>query len=128
MLQLKLPIIAKLSSNQKKGHWSNYEKERETSIAFGFCTAKEIINSLKIPIDFLKNDRFLLTMEFSFVDKKPRDLTNFAESQKYAIDGIFLALELDDSQIDKVVLLRGIVNKQDPHVILTLERLKNAKI
>ncbi len=125
MIKLKLPIVAKLSSNQKKGSFYNYESARSNSKQIGFHeTNAYIITNNIIRSNFNRNDKFKITMEFYFIDKRPRDILNFMESCKYYIDGMFIAINCDDKQIDETCGYRCDINKQDPHVILTLEKIK----
>ena len=53
------------------------------------------------------NDRLQLTLTFCPPDKRKRDLDNLYSAFKAYQDGLFLALGVDDSIIDCVLLQRG---------------------
>ena len=126
-LIVKLPIFAKLTSNRKKGSFWNYKKEKTSSKNYAYLATIAELNYAKVagcPYDFI-GKKLHMTIEFYFEDKARRDLTNFAEGQKDAIDGIFLALKYDDWNIDQVLLIRKDLNKINPHVIIIIKELKH---
>jgi crossover junction endodeoxyribonuclease RusA len=64
--------------------------------------------------------RFAATVTVSAPDKRRRDLAN---TEKLAIDAVFDWLDFDDSQIDRLTIERGAVDRERPRLVLTLEVL-----
>lgn len=122
-LIVKLPIFAELTSNRKKGSFWNYKKAKDISKNYAYLATIAELNYAIVagcPYDFI-GKKLHMTIEFYFECNAHRDLTNFAEGQKDAIDGIFLALKYDDWNIDQVLLIRKELNKTNPHVIIKIK-------
>ena len=65
-------------------------------------------------------DRLQVTIGVHPPDSRRRDLANV---EKLVVDAVCDQLNIDDSQIDRLVLERQPVNRQNPHLVLTLEAL-----
>lgn len=65
--------------------------------------------------------RLHVEMELFPPDKRRRDIDNFS---KAILDALTHAgLWLDDSQIDKMTVVRGAVNKEFPHAYITVQEV-----
>ena len=53
-------------------------------------------------------------------DARRRDIANV---EKLVVDAVFAALGLDDCQIDHLELLRGAIDRGDPHLTLELRAI-----
>jgi crossover junction endodeoxyribonuclease RusA len=62
-------------------------------------------------------DRLTLTIYAHAPDNRRRDLDNLLKASS---DAVCKALDIDDSQIDQLTLVRGTTLKSDPHLLLTL--------
>ena len=62
-------------------------------------------------------DRLTVVVHVHPPDNRKRDLDN---TEKLALDAVCSALDIDDSQIDQLTLVRGVNLKTDPHLLLTL--------
>ena len=62
-------------------------------------------------------DRLTVVIHVHPPDNRRRDLAN---TEKLALDAVCAALDIDDSQIDQLTLVRGVTLKSDPHLLLTL--------
>jgi Holliday junction resolvase RusA-like endonuclease len=118
VIKITLPIPASLSSNRKNGHhWSKFNADKGNTREEGYYTAIGLKNSFKI------DSKLKGSVTFFFKDKIRRDIANFFEGMKSQIDGIFLALGCDDSQIDKWELIRGDIDKNNPRVELEIDEI-----
>ena len=62
-----------------------------------------------------KSDRLYVVLTAHAPDNRKRDLANM---EKLALDALFSALGVDDSQIDQLTLVRGSVDKANPRLIV----------
>jgi Holliday junction resolvase RusA-like endonuclease len=103
----KLPA-PQLFPNRKNGaHWATTARYKKIDQDAGELSA--------LPFkDLFKNtDNLHMTIQFYFADKRKRDLDNCLAATKALQDGIFKALNIDDSQVIKVTISRH-YDKQNP--------------
>jgi Holliday junction resolvase RusA-like endonuclease len=63
-------------------------------------------------------DRLWCLITMHAPDNRKRDLANI---EKLALDALCVALDIDDSQIDQLTLLRGGVDRANPRLVVRLE-------
>lgn len=66
----------------------------------------------------LRGARLRVKIRVHAPDRRKRDLANV---EKLAVDAVFAALDLDDSQIDSLTLVRGDVDPARPRLEFTIE-------
>lgn len=103
-LQLPYPDRA-LSPNASKRHWRYKQPAKQTARTEGFFLAKPFRGT------FSKSDSLQISLTFYPPDNRRRDLDNLNSSMKAALDGVFLGLEIDDSQVCRSVQEWGAVVK-----------------
>lgn len=99
-LQLPYPDRA-LSPNASKRHWRYKQPAKEAARTEAFYKAVSFRDW------FTTSDTLQMTLTFYPPTKSRRDLDNVFASMKPTIDGMCQALEIDDSQIRRVMLEWG---------------------
>lgn len=90
-----------LFPNRKSGrHWAATFKQKVSAREGGFWAAKQAAGGAKL----LKGRRYPVSIVFEARDKRKRDLDGLLGSLKHSLDGIALALGIDDSQFRPVTL------------------------
>lgn len=92
VLQLPYPDPV-LSPNSPRRHWRQKQPAKQAAKAEAFFLAKPHQGK------FTKSDSLQITLTFYPPDNRRRDLDNLTASMKAAVDGVFLGLGVDDSQI-----------------------------
>lgn len=99
-LQLPYPDRA-LSPNASKRHWRYKQPAKEAARTEAFYKAVSFRDW------FTTSDALQMTLTFYPPNKSRRDLDNVFASMKPTIDGMCQALEIDDSQIRRVMFEWG---------------------
>jgi crossover junction endodeoxyribonuclease RusA len=76
-----------------------------------------IVLAERVTLD-LRGARLRVRIRVHAPDHRKRDLANV---EKLAVDAVFAALDLDDSQIDCLTLVRGAVDPARPRLEFTVE-------
>jgi crossover junction endodeoxyribonuclease RusA len=114
-----LPNMAS-SPNQKNGkHWSSTNTVKNQDKAIGTYTA---LSQLK-DITFSPTDKLSCELIFYRGDKRHVDWLNLCASYKAMEDGIFIALNCDDSQIKYVHVIKS-YDKHNPRLIVKLTKIE----
>jgi Holliday junction resolvase RusA-like endonuclease len=109
-----------LSSNKKHGRdWRATQKIKKQDIAIGTYTA---LSQLK-GFTFSKDDKLSCELIFYQGDNYHRDWLNLCASYKAMEDGIFIALNCDDSQIKYVHVIKS-YDKHNPRLIVKLTKIE----
>jgi Holliday junction resolvase RusA-like endonuclease len=113
-MQIILPFPdSSLNPNRKNGkHWSVTNKAKNTAKEYAYYATREARERFKSEIDIK-----VLEIYFIAPDKRKRDLDNLLASAKNSIDGICLALGIDDHEFDKVIINRG-YQKNNGHMLV----------
>ncbi len=100
MIKLELPYPDKALRPNSCAHWKAKMKAKQD--------ARELAQymALKHKGHFAKEDTLTMIVEFLFTDSRRRDLDNLLSACKHSIDGVFLGLGVDDSQVEEVRLLK----------------------
>jgi crossover junction endodeoxyribonuclease RusA len=118
MITIHLDFPSRRLSPNSRGSWQSKLKDKEAAREAGFWRAKEAGE----PGDL--SGPLCAWITFSPPDRKRRDLDNLLASLKGQIDGISRAVEIDDSQIKRVVLEWGEPVKGGA-VTIRLDRLES---
>jgi len=127
MIEKYIKIITKLPSpelfpNRKNGtHWSKTDKIKKQDKEFANLSTKKTIGCGSI---FNVNDRLNAIIFFIYGDNRRRDNDNILAAFKTQLDGIFLALNIDDSQIDILTINRQIKDKANPRCEIEIRNIK----
>lgn len=71
---------------------------------------------------FAKEETLDMIIEFLFTDARRRDLDNLLSSCKHSLDGVFMGLGIDDSQVNSITLKKHKkANQQKILVTITQE-------
>lgn len=114
IIELPYPDM-ELMPNRKNGkHWTSTKDRKKSAINSSFILAKQAASGKK----FLPK---LISMSVTFIqnDKRHRDLDNLLAAIKPNIDGIALALGIDDKFFEPITIKRG-YNKSQSATILEL--------
>ena len=109
MIIIELPFPdAKLNPNRKNGkHWGSSINAKIAARDMGYFVTKEACSKMNAnPSEYFRLG-CKLDIKFIAPDKRKRDLDNLLSSAKSHIDGVCLALGLDDYQFVSVTLRRG---------------------
>lgn len=98
--EITLPFPSRdLMPNRKNGkHWSSSNSAKVKAKDAGFLASKELGLLIKPTI---------LDITYILPDKRKRDLDNLLAASKAYIDGICLALGIDDNCFDCIIISRG---------------------
>lgn len=102
-ITLRLPWPASKLSPNSRGAWQTREASRKAARQIGEVSVYQAAEGDYIDLP----DRLQMTVTFHPPDSRRRDLDGLHSRLKSYQDGIFAALRLDDSSIDRVVLERG---------------------
>lgn len=95
---------SKLMPNRKNGrHWAVYQKAKEQARSEAYYLTLE---SKEKPYKSLK-------ITFYTPDKRKRDTDNLYSAMKHSIDGMSKAWGIDDSEFEKVLLIKKVAEKKD---------------
>ena len=90
--------------NRKNGHhWAKTKGSKDTARDEAFYITKEVFKTSVLHTDGL----IPLNITFVQSDKRHRDLDNLLAASKPAIDGIAMALNVDDSIFEPITIKRG---------------------
>jgi crossover junction endodeoxyribonuclease RusA len=112
-LTINLPFPnSKLSPNRAKGlHWAKTSAIKKEQLANAYSlTQKAIADAGRSWFNPLTG-QIPLTVTFCEPDKRMRDLDNCLSSAKNAIDGIAMALMINDKNFSPITIKRGAVVK-----------------
>jgi len=117
---IKLPFpSSELNPNRRSGrHW-------KTSLAAKSQAAND---ARTLTLEAMRGETFCSTRNlcveivFHAPDKRRRDLDNLVASMKPAIDGIANALQIDDSRITKLIVVKTL-NLISPRTEITIKEL-----
>lgn len=111
--------------NRRAGH--NYHLSTAAKDAQMTATSIAVIEAMRDQYDaagILRPDLERRSLEMVVtthkINKAPFDLDNLLGALKYAQDGICSMLRVNDAQIDKVTVIRGSVDKRNPHVVIEI--------
>lgn len=119
MIKLQLPLPAKELSPNSRG-----DRRKKAGIVAaarneGYLLGKAAKWQSKLTI----SDRLQVTLQVTWPNNIRRDLDNVLASNKAALDGVFVGLGVDDSQVDKFIVDRMPVSKKNAGIVLIIERL-----
>jgi crossover junction endodeoxyribonuclease RusA len=90
--------------NRKNGHhWAKTKSSKDIARDEAFYLTKEVFKTHVLHTDGL----IPLAITFVQSDKRNRDLDNLLAASKPAIDGIAMALNVDDSIFEPITIKRG---------------------
>ena len=108
-----------LNPNRAAGkHWGSTAALRQKAKSDGFTLARAADPGQQFY--GLLGD-IALTLTFSAPDRRRRDRDNLLSAEKSALDGIALAIGVDDSQFEPVTLKRGYDVNKNGFVLVELE-------
>lgn len=115
MVKIELPYPDKLLNPNSCAHWKAKMKAKEDARTLAQYMA------VKHKGVFAKEDTLLMLVEFLFTDARRRDLDNLLASCKHTLDGVFLGLGIDDSQVQAITLKKH--KKSDKqNIIVTISK------
>ena len=76
-----------------------------------------IVRAERVAMDY-QDARLRVSITMFAPDARKRDLANI---EKLAVDAVFAALGLDDSQIDEMLLTRALVDRKRPRLEFSIE-------
>ena len=113
-LELSYPDMA-LMPNRKNGrHWGATKGAKDAAFNEAFYRTKMVATGIKF-----NNDSIALTITFTQKDKRIRDLDNLLAASKPYIDGVALALGINDKQFNPITIKRE-YNKLNSSTIFEL--------
>lgn len=102
IIELPLPDM-RLSPNRKNGtHWRTTQKHKKAAKQLGYDAALLAAQGEKLQTDI----DYKVSINFYIPTKRRVDTDNLLSAQKGVIDGIALALGIDDKQFNPYVLTR----------------------
>ena len=106
MIRIELPwVTATLNPNRRNGtHWSWAHAAKSKRAADAHALALQAMRSAN---GSPAKGAVHLVVTFCPPDKRRRDLDNLFASLKADLDGVALALGIDDSAFEPVILMRG---------------------
>ena len=108
----------KLNPNRSKGlHWGATSALRKKARQDGFYAAREAMGGI---VKKSLAENIPITITFVQPDKRIRDRDNLLSASKSAIDGIALALEINDNKFNPVTIKRE-YGKKPGCVIVEIE-------
>lgn len=113
ILTICLPYPDKLLHPNSCAHWKAKMKAKEDARTLAQYMA------VKHKGVFAKEDTLLMLVEFLFTDARRRDLDNLLASCKHTLDGVFLGLGIDDSQVQSITL-RKHKKAQAQQIVVTI--------
>ena len=116
MIEITLPWPATELSPNARVHWSRKAK------AAAIAKNAAFVETHPIKRRDMCCEQFAVTLTFHPCDKRKRDIDGLISRCKNALDGICLALNIDDSQFKSVTGAWGDVRKPGA-VVVTLEVL-----
>lgn len=116
MIEIILPFPEKVLHPNSGAHWKAKIEAKESARDYGKYIALKHVGKFK------RDEKLHLTLDFSWVDNRRRDLDNALSSLKHHIDGIFIGLGLDDSQVHSITLNKNHKSEKS-EILLTLEKL-----
>lgn len=111
-----------LYPNRSKGvHWAALNKFKKIEFSEGYYSTLNYIryctnNNINIDWIHKKNIKLELIIMAYFSTNRKRDQDNFLAALKSKIDGIFNALNIDDSAIKRTIIEEFQINRLKPHV------------
>lgn len=105
MLTITLPFPApELFPNRVRGHWAKISGVKAKAVADAFAVTHQAVHHYRgAP---LAGD-IPLTLTFCPPDKRHRDLDNMLAACKALLDGMAMALKVNDKQFSPITILRG---------------------
>lgn len=103
-MEITLPWFNSKLSPNKRGHWGIAYKPKKAQKEGAYWST---IESLQKTPNFIRSHSYLLDITFHPPDKRRRDRDNNLASIKSALDGIALALGVDDNKFDYGYVKRG---------------------
>lgn len=98
-------------------HFYEKAKVKANARIIGYNLAKEYSN------EFAEGVRLKIDLTVHRKDLRKYDLDNVLASCKAILDGVFSGLQCDDSQIDKIVIRRGEIDKLNPRIVLLITEI-----
>lgn len=93
-----------LNPNRASGnHWAATRKLRLQTKQDGFYAAKEAMQTQKLPAQ----KQYQMEITYVTADKRRIDRDNLLASSKNTIDGIAMALGIDDNDLDPIIIRRA---------------------
>lgn len=109
VITIELPFPdPKLNPNRSNGyHWTESRKQRDIAKQIGYTQARVALDGK----EFVPAEQYALWITFCSPDRRHRDADNLYASMKHYLDGVCLALGIDDKLFRKVTLAFGEVRK-----------------
>ena len=117
MVIINLPLPSKELSPNARGHWKSKLAIKNKAKCDAYYITKGEHSS------FTQSDRLDCQLIVTKRTKALYDLDNIAATCKDYFDGVFMALGLDDSQIDRLTVIRGKIGENNPGVVLTITKI-----
>jgi len=104
MLTIELPFpSSSLMPNRAAGqHWASLHAAKRTARDTAYALTKQAAKALKPMAGDVP-----LTLTFHAPDRRKRDRDNCLAAAKHQLDGVALALGIDDSQFEPLTVCRG---------------------
>jgi crossover junction endodeoxyribonuclease RusA len=111
---IELPYPNKdLMPNRKNGrHWGATKEIKDKAIYDAHCIALQALKQARRDVLIVTQGLIHMTITYIQSDKRHRDLDNLLAASKPAIDGIAMALNVDDSIFEPITIKRGYNPKQ----------------
>ena len=102
---IKLPYPNKeLAPNRANGlHWGKTKAMKASDKNMAFIMTKEALRTRDIKL----GATVPLTITFQQADKRHRDLDGLLSASKHYLDGVALALKIDDKQFEPITITRS---------------------
>lgn len=115
MIVIELPFPDKILRPNSSAYWKSKMEAK--------ANARNIGKSLAFPHfgKINKNESLKLEIDFYFKDARRRDLDNLLSSLKHHLDGVFIGLGLDDSQV-KTIIINKINKSNKLSIILSINK------
>ena len=105
MLTITLPFPApELFPNRVRGHWAKISGTKAKAVADAFAVTHQAVHNYRG--EALTGD-IPLTLTFCPPDKRHRDLDGCLSACKQMLDGVALALKVNDKRFSPITILRG---------------------
>lgn len=98
-------------------HFYAKAKVKATAKNLGYNLSKEYAGY------FADYSRLKIDLTIHRADLRKYDLDNVLAACKAILDGVFNGLQCDDSQIDKIVIRRGNIDKINPRILLVITEI-----
>lgn len=115
MIQIELPYPDKILRPNSSKYWKEKMKAKASARELGRYLAISYYGKLK------KEESLKLEIDFHFKDARRRDLDNLLASLKHHLDGVFIGLGVDDSQVNTIIMNK--INKSNKlSILLTINK------